>query len=601
MTRLLPFSLGSALTLLLAVAPASWAQSPSVKFVLDATVVEVGEVVEAKLVCTNTGVPDPPIFVPTAGVALILVNSVPARFSQQSWINGRRTSQETYTYQMRLTAKKVGRFKIGPISVTAGARSYRAKPVTITVRPSQTISAARGDRMIFTEIEVKRDSLYVTESVVATLTIGIRQVVLQGRTQRVKLLGIIDTARSELSVFGGSRASASQVRLADSNGVRHTYEIFKVQKELRAEEVGDMTIGPVFLRANYPTKLRRNIWGDLSSTRSRKETARAEAVRVEVRSPPIQGRPGSFHGAIGRYAMAVIAEPTQVEQGQPITVTLTIRGRPLEGIAPPDLSKSPELVSRFEFSTEEMIGTLEQRDRVFRRAVFPKQAGEQTLPAIEWSYFDLRKEQYVTLASDPIALIVDPSSSPEGSFNLADAANDMARATSLTLLHGGISPNYVDPSVVLANQTFSLTKTALGLALTMPPVGWLLITLGVWHRRRLTNDVALARRRRAAGAAYARVRAVQASGGAVAIRSLATALTGYVADRYDLPPGELTPDEVRQRLSREGVSEPLVEEMAAFLELADAVEYAPGSAQEPAVAEAAGKVRLWIKELDRTS
>lgn len=601
MPRSLFPSFGLALPLVLAIASISWAQSPSIKLVLDATVLEVGEVVEAKLICTNTGTPDPPIFVPTDGIDLKLVNSTPGRFSQKSWINGRRTSQETYTYHMRLTALKVGRFQVGPISVTAGARSYQSKPVTITIRQGQTVSVPYGDSLVYTELKVSRESIYVTESVTATLVIGIRQVVLQGRTQRMNLLSIIDTARSQLSVFGGSRASSTRVRLTDSSGVSHIYEIFNVEKEIRAEDGDDLVIGPVFLRANYPTRLRRNIWGDLSATHSQRETARADSVRVEVRLPSTEGRPDTFYGAIGRYALGVVAEPTQVEQGQPITLTVTIRGRPLEGIAAPDLSQNPQLVSRFEFSNDEIIGTLESQGKVFRRAVFPKQAGEQTIPAIKWSYFDLKKEAYVTLSSKPIALTVDPSSSPEMSFNLADATRNMARETSLTLLHGGISPNYVDASLLLANQTFSLTKTALVLALAMPPVGWLLITLGVRHRRRLMNDAGLARRSRAAGAAYARVRAVQASGGAVSIRSLAKAMTGFVADRYNLPPGELTPAEVRQLLLREGVDGLLIDEWTAFLELADAVEYAPVSTEEPAVAEAAENVRRWIKLLDRTS
>jgi hypothetical protein len=94
---------------------------------------------------------------------------------------------------------------------------------------------------------------------------------------------------------------------------------------------------------------------------------------------------------------------------------------------------------------------------------------------------------------------------------------------------------------------------------------------------------------------------VQASGGAVSIRSLATTLTGYVADRYDLPPGEHTPADVRELLLRESVEETLIDELAAFLELADAVEYAPVSTEALAVAEAAGKVRSWIQHLDRTA
>ena len=101
----------------LAAASTAWAQNPNVVLKLGSTTMEVGEVVDAQLVCTNTGRPDPPIVGPTVGYEWKLVNPVPSRFSQQSWVNGRRTSQETYTYRLRVTARKVGRFAVGPIAL----------------------------------------------------------------------------------------------------------------------------------------------------------------------------------------------------------------------------------------------------------------------------------------------------------------------------------------------------------------------------------------------------------------------------------------------------------------------------------------------------
>ena len=533
------------------------------------------------------------------GLDLRLVNPKPSVSSITQIINGRRTHQSTYTYSMRLTALKEGTQTLGPITVVADGRTYRTEPQRITVRKTAPPTGTQGDRYVFAELDVTPRSLFVTQTYVATLTFGIRKVEIDGLIYAVDMLRrVLDLNASQLSVFAQGRAQRSERWLTDSSGKRHRYEVFRVVQNIRAEDVGEVLIGPIFLKANYPTRVRRGFFGSMDVTRHRKEIARTEGIRVTVNAPPEEGRPDDYTGAIGRFSMTVSAKPTRVEQGQPITLTLSIKGSPQEGVAGPDLTRHPELASRFDYTKDELIGDIEGGAKVFRRAIFPKQAGEQTVPPISWSYFDPIAKRYVTRESPAIDIVVDPRTDSGMTIALPDASALETGETKLTVLTGGIAPNFADADIVLADQSFTLTTPWL-VSLIVSPAAWLVITLVSRHRMRLRQDADLARRGRARRGAYGRIKQAMRNGHPPQqISALADAVTQYVSDRYGLGTGTLTPKEVKNFLECGGADGTLVNEVVTFLESCDTVRYTPGAAETPSPTRAVANVRRWINQIE---
>jgi len=579
---------------------AAAAQNPGVELKLESTVMETGEAIGAQLICTNLDAPGTPQTAVVPGVDLRLVSARPSVLTQQSWINGAQSQSTTYTYELELKATKPGRYSVGPVSVTSGGKTYHSNLVNIVVRRPSETQGSRGDQFLFVEIDAEPRSLFVTESFKAKLTIGVRNVVINGRQIDMDLLRIIDVRRSDLSVFASSRFSQGSARLADSSGGRHLYTIYRTEMPLRAEQVGTMTVGPVFLKADYPTEVRKSFF-DYRVSRSRRETARADAITIQVGGPPIEGRPESFTGAIGHYRMTVTAKPERVAQGQPVTLTVSIKGSPLEGVAAPNLAAHPELASRFDYAREEIVGDMEDGAKSFRLAVFPKQQGQQTIPPIEWTYFDPESKRYVTLASNPVVLTVDPPPESTAVISLRTEENGTDHKPSLTLLKGGISPNYVDPALVLADQSVSFGPSWTA-ALIVPPLAW--IAVAGWSRRRdkLRADSGLARRRRAQGRASSRLReAQQHSDPASQWGFLADALTGFLSDHFNMRQESLTPTETEALLRKKGVEPALIRELISFLETADAAQYAPNMLNAASTGQTAQNIQRWIKVLERVA
>ena len=577
------------------------AQRGSVELQVPAGAMEVGEATTIQLICRNTGVPSAPEAVVPDGLDLRLLNTTPSFSSMTRIINGRRSSEETHTFTMKLTALTEGTHMLGPITITAGGATYSTAPRRIVVRRTDVGSGPDGDRFILVDLQVTPRSLYVTQTYTATLTISIRKVKIDGRIHNFDMLRqVLDLNSSQLSVFARGRAERSERWLSDSNRNRHRYEVFRVVQKIRAEEVGEVMVGPVFLKANYPTRVRRGFFGRIDVAQYREEFARADNISVTVKAPPQEGRPASYNGAIGRFTMDVEVRPTRVERGEPITLAIAIRGTPLGGVAGPDLTGHPELASRFDFTKDEMVGDLEGNAKIFRRAVFPKQSGHQTIPPLIWSYFDPNLERYVTLESPPIDIVVDPRSDSGMTIALPDVAMSEAPETRLTLLSGGISPNFVNADEVLADHSFKLTTPWLA-SMIASPFAWLAITLMASHRARIRSDGSFARRRRASSQARKRINhAVRSGDVPQQMSALAGAITHYVSDRYGLGAGTLTADDVNAVLRSSGVDEGLVAEIVKFLESCDAVRYTPGAIGSMSPDVAVANARRWLARLERS-
>lgn len=582
----------------LALGARSLAQQANVEFKMSTTTIEVGESVDAQLICTNTAQPETPKLAGSDGVSIVLTNPNPSQASFMSIGPSGRTQQVKFTYPVRVTGKMEGTYALGPFTVTAGGQAHQSNTVKLQVKPASVQNKPDGDRVIFSSIAVDTRTVYITESFTATLKIFIRRVERNGRPVEFDLLrNVLDQRSSDLSDFGGSDVRASETTIRDSQGRQHRYVVYTATKVLRAETAGAFEVGPVFLKANYPTELRANFFGGFDVVSAKVETARTEALTVEVKAPPEANRPDDYNGAIGKFTLDVTAKPDKLELGQAVTLTVNIRGNPLEGIAGPLLTRNAELTSRFEFAQDELSGDIEGDAKVFRRAIFPRQIGEQSVPTISWSYFDTKTERYVSLSSNPIPIVVEPSTNVDVPSSFSSRDGELHEETELTVLAGGIAPIYEDATSVLVDQQFRFS-TGWMAAVAGSPVLCGLLTLLARHQARLRGDRGYARRRKAVHRAMSLVSRAERETGAKQLETLGVALRSYLADRFDLALGAVTTLEARELLGQVGMDKSTVEQVADFLGACDEVRYAPTAARSGDNGESS-HVRDWIRAMEK--
>jgi len=151
-------------------------------------------------------------------------------------------------------------------------------------------------------------------------------------------------------------------------------------------------------------------------------TIRGEPVEITALPLPTAGMPQSFAGAVGNYSMTTSIKPSMVEAGDPITITAKIAGQ-----GNFDKVTAPEVTNPDGWRIYPPSGKFEQDDdigisgtKTFEMAAIP-QTKKTASPALEWSYFDPIKEQYITLTENGWPITI------EGQFQ-TNSAPVMAQA-----------------------------------------------------------------------------------------------------------------------------------------------------------------------------
>ena len=176
----------------------------------------------------------------------------------------------------------------------------------------------------------------------------------------------------------------------------------------------------------------------------------APGLVVMVLEPDPEGRPEGYTGGIGTFRVWATARPDTLRVGDPLTVTLYVEGPAgLEDVGPVALGKQADITRHFRVYEDQPTGEIKQGRKIFVYSVRPLSAEITALPPIAFSYFDVAKEAYRTVRTEPVPLtvtraeVLDPSEvvvskSSSGTTDLSERAE-------------GIFANLTDPAG-LANE-----------------------------------------------------------------------------------------------------------------------------------------------------
>ena len=511
-----------------------------------------------------------------------------------SIVNGRRTETiiEQYYFQYRLTALSPGQYTIPAATLTIDGRTYRTQPVAITVvQPTE-----HQDFKL--RLELEKEQVYVGEPVRLQLIWYLRQNV-RGFALSVPLSGAFaagdpaapaDARQGLVSGeylavdFLGSEVLARRGQGA-LNGEQFT--TLTLEKVLIPQETGQFRIGPASVELNVVAGQTpsRSIFDDFFSGSSflrnspfsravtRKLVVPSNELNLKVLPLP-EPRPPSFAGLVGAYSIETAATPTEVNVGDPITLTIRIRGpEPLDNIPTPALHTQQSLVEDFKVSDEPAAPVVQVGSAVFTQTIRALNDRVNAIPPLDLSFFDVDEGMYRTVQSAPIPLVVRATRE----VTAADAVgggNGASAATEVETRVEGIGHNYED-SGVLTDQGVGLPDRLRHPAWLAALLGPMAIYLGLAAvqvaRRRSGADTADRRRRRALREARRELRAASDDTSTEATRT-SRAVHGYLAATFDVPAAGLTPADAERLLRARGV--PQATAVRELLERCDAARFA---------------------------
>lgn len=489
-------------------------------------------------------------------------------------INGRRTdsSKVGYAMQFDLVITRPGSLMIPPITVNVGGKEYVTQPISVHAVPPQE------DKDVRLRIEVDNPNPYVGEPVRLRVVLGL------GRDAAAAAFSIpgVDTkfdtvdepdlvrqlqSETIFEVLGAQvPAKASKVEFGDVSMTAYTAE-----RVIIPREAGRLTIGPATASVEVIERRKMSVF---DRDQTRRAVVPSAPLVLNVRPLPSEGRPANFNGLVGQYRLSVRASPTEVNVGDPITISIRVEGPLAAQVPAPALDRQANLVESFRLASEETPGSMDGRSKIFTRTLRALRDDVTRIPPIELPYFDVASGQYSIARSEPIDLKVRPTRVITASdAEVRPDAEQVESGLAIEDRAGGIRANYEGADLLL-DQSFSLgvamTRPTVLAAVVAPPAAYALISFTMMARRRAAKNAPTSRRRRALSEARAALASASGDGSGVAL-GVSAAVRRYVGAKFNQPAEGLTGRECAE-LAR-GADPGIAAGLQALLDRCDAALY----------------------------
>ncbi len=567
-----------------AAARALCATEPSVEFDVQPRVLRVGEVAVVTIAVRNAPEPGAPALPDLDGFQLLGVEPR----TEIRIVNG--IAERTAAHRFHLKALRAGEHVIGPFRYAVGGREFDLPAIRVSVAPAPAAPAAPAEARVMTRLTLSKSRVYVHERF--TLTIEL----LSNGVEMDRQVELADLPQSGLKISPFAELPARR-EIVDGQ----VFEVRPFQAEARALSVGDIVLAPR-LRARMVVRRRGRgrdpFFGDSLFEEFFAGTPfdRAERQSLDLSATPVtltvwplpaEGRPESFSGAVGACSWDVDVRPTELAAGEPVTITMTIRGdASLETVQAPPLRYGPEFRVYEPRLTSRVDPAGDPRERVFEQIVIPRDDSAREIPALSFSYFDPETGTYRTLTRGPFPLVVRPITGATAVVVLPGAAPRAPAAGDGT---AEIEYLKATPSRLRCGDRHAVWFRGPGRWVHAAPVAAAAL-LAVAGRRRARHlaDAALALRSRALRAALPAVRrmreAVKRADAAAFYEALWEALTVYFGHRLNLAPGEVDADRVVAAFGP-AVEEPVRQEVQALFDAVTSARFggsAAGASDLPA-------------------
>jgi hypothetical protein len=219
-------------------------------------------------------------------------------------------------------------------------------------------------------------------------------------------------------------------------------------------------------------------------TTEKEITLASPPTSISVMALPAQSRPEGFSGAVGHFKITSELSAATTTVGDPLTLRMHV-----SGAGNFDRVRSGMLGSAHDWKTYPPTATFTATDsngyhgeKVFEQVAIAKEPGNQTLPALAFSYFDPDAGRYESAQTPPISVAVIPAAASSSAANGRVPNDHEGKAREGRFASPALRPDYADTGNSVASLVpryfqppFLAVPSAMALAFT---AAWF------WLRRR---------------------------------------------------------------------------------------------------------------------
>lgn len=487
--------------------------------------------------------------------------SGPSIASQSLIKNGVKSMITRYNYE--ILATNVGTFTVEPARVKVRGNFYETKPVQIEVVQGKKISSGEG-------LNNTEDYFVRLETIDSIAYVG-QQILLQVKVySRVSIKSYKVLSEPSFDAFYTLEARNPRVpaEVIQINGETYNASIIK-NIPLFPQQTGQYTIDPMHLSLGLPTGKRSRSF--FFSEQVKNVPVTTNRLKIIVKDLP-EGAPTTFSGAIGNYELKAGINQNELSTDDAITMQIVVTGN-----GDPKMINAPNISfdERFESydpsisyeNTQERFG-VQYHSTVFEYLLVPLEEGQYVLnPA--FSFYDTEGSRFVTLQEGPFDIQVSKGKLDR---NLRTTRKELKEEEIVGVV---ASTNLKKgPSLVTRPISYGLFAIPLlgfiGVFLLQKKKQALAAKDPLELKREQANKVALSH------LAFAKEH-MNENNQKGFYKALSTALLGYVSDKLNLSPSDISKANVQDQLAQLHVDPFQIEAFVQILKTSELALYGASS------------------------
>lgn len=528
----------------------------------------------------------------------ILTGPATSTSSSTTIVNGQVTSSTTITYTFTAVAYEAGDVDLDGATIKANGKQVTSNKLSIKVLPpdqttqgqsGQGQGSAQGNRQQSSgqsSSNVGADDLFMLATVDKTTVYEQEALLLTYKLYKLPSVDLqsINNKMPDLKNFHVQEVELPQQKefnLEHYNG-RNYQTMLWAQYVLFPQHSGELEIPSTPFEGVIAQRVENNSGDifDMFFNSSRyvevKKNLTARSIKINVKPLP-QGKTSAFYGGVGDFTISSTISNTDVTANDAVTVRVILSGTGnLKLVKTPEI-KFPQDFDIYDPKVENKYtikGGRQTGNKVYEYLIIPRHAGQYTIPAVEFQYFDPKSGSYKTVKTDEYTLNVARGQGGESQTSVSYVnKEDLKFVGQDVRFHSTPMKLKSDSSQFFGSYLFWL-------CLALPLI--ILLLLAALSRKRIADNanVAKVRVKKASSVATKRLKVARKlmkdNRKDQFYDEMMRALYGYFGDKLSISVAELSKENIEAELKRRNVPEEPVRQIIGLLDDCEFARYAPG-------------------------
>ncbi len=326
----------------------------------------------------------------------------PSQSVNQSWINGKVSFSQSYTYI--LEPKAIGSYTISSASILLNGKTLKSNAVKINVL--KAVDAPKdpndpnniADQNVHLVAEISKSKPFVGEGIYVEYKLYV--------SENISVRDFSVTESPQYNGFWNQEIKINNLQIKNGiyNGENYRYIVLK-KALLIPTTSGKLEIEPMKMDILIGVPTGRGDFFGNPITRNLTKAFASPKRNITVKELPLKDKPSSFNGAVGDFDFTISSSKSDLKANESSQIKVAITGKGNLKLFEIPKIETPKELEIFTPEHKELVKTTLSGIRGTISdlyTVVPQFKGKYKIPKVVFSYFSLKDKKYKTITTEDI-------------------------------------------------------------------------------------------------------------------------------------------------------------------------------------------------------